>query len=347
MAYREKYLTRTESGVQARRKIRGQMHSKHFPNGTPDATIRAWLLTIELRQSSAPADTGTFAEDARRYLLVAKGMPTYAQRQQHIEEWIEAFGETMLTAEVTAVRIDQQLTAWATEPRQVKQRTAVGAVQRYRTIPQLSPAAVNKRRTALMAMFTRLFGKAAINPVDDVPLRTPPRPKAKGIAYDIIDTIFAQLPASKSAARLRVMAYTGIPQEQIRQIEPHDVDLVGATISLPGRDKGKGTDAVVLPLNAWAVEAFKMMAREHAWGAFTNTPLRRAFQRACLRALGHTRFTPYDLRHSFGTEVYRSTGDMRATQHLLQHASPQQSQRYSLGAVDARLVHAQTQFGKP
>lgn len=346
MANREKYLTRTASGVQARRKIHGLMHSKHFRVGTPETEIRAWLLTIELRHAGAVAIGGTFADDARRYLLLAKAMPTYAQRQQHIEEWIAALGE-IPTAEITAPLIDQHLTAWGTEPRRVKQRTAIGAQPRYRTIPRLGPAAVNKRRTALMAFFTRLFGKAAINPVDDVPVRTPPRPKARGIPYDVIETILAAMPPSKSVPRLRVMAYTGIPQEQIRHIEPDDVDLTRATVSLPGREKGKGTHAVVLPLNPFAVEAFQMMARLNAYGTFTNTPLRRAFQRACLRTLGHTKFTPYDLRHSFGTEVYRSTGDMRATQHLLQHASPQQSQRYSLAAVDARLVQAQAQFGKP
>lgn len=347
MAHREKYLTPTASGVQARRKFRGIVHTKHFPHGTPAREIRVWLLAIELKHKGKPPQaSGTFPSDVERYLTLKLGTATYQQRATHMAEWVEAFGP-ILTADITSFLIAQQLTRFRTEPRRILLcRPKPGATPKYKTLPCLAAQSVNKRRTALMDFFTRLNGKAAPNPVDDTDLCTPPADKARGIPYAVIEQVFAAMPPSKSKARAMVLAYTGIPQIQIAQIEPHDVNLVEASVSLPGRHKGDGTEAVVLPLNAFAIDAFKMMAREEAWGAFTCPPLLRAFKRACRRTLGHARFTAYDLRHSFGSEIYRSTGDIKAAQHLLQHSTSRLTDRYTRAAVDGRLVHAQAQFGK-
>lgn len=86
----------------------------------------------------------------------------------------------------------------------------------------------------------------------------------------------------------------------------------------------------------------RRMAREEAWGKFGLAPLRQALRRACKRALGHDRITPYDLRHFFGTEVYRRSGNIRATQILMDHSAPTLTYRYTLAAVDPRVQAAIT-----
>lgn len=345
MANREKHMTPTRSGTLAHIRIRGVLHRRHFPNGTAIVKVKQWLLKTELKYRGNPlAVPGTFEHDAARYLEIVKAMPTYAQRAQHVQEWITAFGTTPRD-EITAAMIQQQLTIWRSTERQVKQRTKKGADQRYRTLI-LSAAAVNKRRTALMHLFTVLDGKAGQNPVRDVPKFSTPTEQPRGLDYATIRKIFTAMPASKSKARLMVMAYTGIPPAQMKRISPEDADLTGMTVSLVGRRKGRGTQGRLIPLTTAGVKAFQMMAREGAFGPFANSTLRVTFSRACRTALGRDGLTPYDLRHSFGTEVYRSSGDIRATQVLMGHSTPQLTHRYTLNAVEQRLTDALRQFGK-
>lgn len=338
------HFTRTTSGTLAHIRIHGELHRKHFPTGTDKATMLAWLVKTEIRYRGTRAKrTGKFDDDARAYLQAVKAMPTYAQRKQHIEEWIAVFGSRR-RADITADEIRAQLHTWRTVPRKVKQRAKHGQ-ERFKVVT-LSAAAVNKRRTALMHLHSVLDGKAEPNPVKDVPRFAEPTPAPKGIPYAIIRQIFAKMPPSKSKAWLMVMAYTGIPPEVLRSVTADDVDLDGRTVALVGRKKGKGTQGRIQPLSAEGIDAFKMMIREDAFGTITNTVLRRAFRRACKAAIGRTDLTPYDLRHSFGTEVYRSSGDIRATQVLMGHSTPQLTHRYTLAAVDPRVKDALEKFGR-
>jgi len=202
-------------------------------------------------------------------------------------------------------------------------------------------ATVNKRRTALMHLYTVLDGKALPNPVKDAPKFPEPAPAPRALPYAVIRQIFKVMPESRSKARLRVLAYTGIPPGQIATIHPTDVDWRARTVAVAGRQKGKGTRARVVPLTAHAVAAFRAMQRTNAWGPCSRTVLRRVFLRAVHRVLGpDVTLAPYVLRHSFGTEVYRRSGDIRATQILLDHSTPQLTHRYTGAAVDPRVQAA-------
>ncbi len=332
-----RHITVTKDGQRAQIRIEGVLYRKHFPRDTDPLTIRQWLLKTEVRhRTKGPAGAGQFAADAKAYLAAVKAMPTFDQRAQHIGEWIAAFGDRPRDL-ITPADIRAQLQTWRTVKRAVHGKTKV-----------LSAAACNKRRTALMHLYSVLDGKSAPNPVRDVPRLQEPSAQPKGLPYETVRQILATMPASKSRARLMVMAYTGLPLSTLELVTAADVDLQGRTVSVHGRNKGRGTPGRIVPLSDDGVEAFQAMIREDAWGSTVGTRviMRRAFRRACKRVLGSEAFTPYDLRHSFGTEVYRASGDIRATQVLMGHSTPTLTHRYTLGAVDARVNAALAQVGK-
>jgi len=60
--------------------------------------------------------------------------------------------------------------------------------------------------------------------------------------------------------------------------------------------------------------------------------------KALLDSLQRMRARPYDLRHSYLTESYLAGKDFRATQALAQHVDGRMTMRYTLAAVDARLL---------
>jgi len=329
-----KHIERTPHGFRASLRIAGVLHQQRFPQDTPLYEIKKWLLTTEMRYRRQPGrKTGRFEDDARAYLETVRAMPTFEQRRQHIDEWIAVFGARRRDS-ITGDDIAAQLHAWRSMPRTITKR---GGKQVEIT---LSAAAVNKRRTALMHMYSVLDGKAERNPVRDAPKFAEPAPAPRGLAFETLARIFRQMPASKSKARLMVIAYTGIPPAQLRTIQPSDVDLVRGTVAVEGRRKGKGTAGRIVPLIPQAITAFRLMAREDAWGPFTLPPLARALDRARKAAKVKAHIRPYDLRHSFGTEVYRRTGDIRATQILLDHSTERLSHRYTVAAQESRVQAA-------
>lgn len=331
-------------------RIHGRLHRKRFPTTTTTFVIRQWLMAREVKYRGTKATkTGKFDDDARAYLSTCAAMPTFTQRSQHIEEWIAVFKDRPRDG-IAADDIAAQLALWRTTPRTVTYtRRKTDKTPRTARIT-LSAGAVNKRRSALMHLFTTLDGKSAPNPVKDVPKFREPDALPRGLEYSAIRALFATMTDSPSKARLMVLAYTGIPHKQLEQLTVADVDLERGTVRAAGRRKGKGTGPRVMPLTKDGVRAMKAMARTDAWGAFSRSTLRKLFQAACaavpaLKARAAT-LTPYDLRHSFGTEVYRASGDIRATQVLMGHSSPTLTHRYTLGAVEGRITAALKGFGR-
>jgi integrase len=346
---KEKHQTRTGSGTLAHIRINGELHRRHFKRGTPPIRIREWLLATETKYRIHRARrTGKFQDDAQVYLSAVAAMPTFADRRRHIEEWIAVFGERERDS-ITADEIRAQLQRWRTEHRIVThtRRQTTNAVKTSDVV--LSASAVNKRRTALMHLFSVLDGKSAPNPVKDVPKFAEPQPAPRAIPYPLLQQMFAQMRPSKSKARLMAIAYTGIPHAQIKTLTDADLHLDTNTVSVAGRRKGRGTRARIVPLTPDGVAAMKAMRQEEAWGPFSNAMLRLALRRAMRpidKALAKT-ITPYDLRHSFGTEVYRRSGDIRATQLLMDHSTEKLTHRYTLAAQDPRVQQAIASFSPP
>ena len=335
----ETHIAVVTTGYRASVRIHGVLYQKRFPADTPIQEIRTWLLRHRLKHGRPTVRrTGRFVDDARVYLQTVTAMPTYAQRAQHIEEWIAAFGP-LRRAAITSDMITAQLHAWRTTPRTVARGHTPDAI----TVT-LSPAAVNKRRSALMHMYTTLDGKSEPNPVKDTPKFAEPAPAPRALPYQALRAIFAAMPDSATKARLMLLAYTGIPPAEIAQLTAADVDLAGARLAVPGRKKGRGTDGRVVPLTPDGVRAVKAMMRHQAWGTFSRTVLRRVFLRALKAANVPGHWRPYDLRHTFGTEVYRRSGDIRATQLLLGQSTPQLTHRYTVAAEDPRVAAAVQSF---
>jgi integrase len=289
---------------------------------------------------------GTFPADVTRYLALEsiKRMPTFVERRRHLQEWIQVFGEIRRRT-ITALMIEQQRDAW---------------MEHY------SAASVNKRLRALSNVFTKLDGRRAPNPVLDVAECEEPDPAARGLPYDVIEAILAEIPdtyigtrkdgtrtagkgkprPAQNKARLRVIAYTGLSHSQLKLLTPDDVDLEAGTMRLIARRKGRKIRRAqdrplpeLLPLIAPAVLAFREYARLNCWGSFSNSSMWKLFQRACKR-LGLTGLRPYDFRHSMLSVVYSETRDLRVTGRFGGHRAERTTRRYTISAVAPHVAEA-------
>ena len=176
-----------------------------------------------------------------------------------------------------------------------------------------------------------------------------PEPEPRGLPYSLVQDLLDAMPeqgqgvkgrmrdcASKTKARLTLMAYTGLPPRTIMRLRPRDVRWDAGAVFIQGRRKGKGTKGQTIPLTSAGLEALRRFDEVDCWGSFSTSSAWKSFQGTCARP-DLTGLRPYDLRHSFGTAVYAATGDLRATQQLLGHASRATTDRYTLAAVPGRL----------
>ena len=203
-----------------------------------------------------------------------------------------------------------------------------------------------------MHLWSRLDGKDAENPVARIPRYKEPDPEPCGLSWEEVDLILGAMPergqpvagrtlddASKTKARLAVVAFTGLAQAQLKRLRPQDIFWRESAIRAPARNKGKGASAQVLPMNRRGLEELARFAELDCWGKFSNASLNTSFQRACAK-IGIEGKRAYDLRHSFGTEMYRRTHDPLVVQQLMLHRSSETTRRYILGAVPDMLQRA-------
>jgi len=198
-------------------------------------------------------------------------------------------------------------------------------------------------------MFNRLDGSDQPNPVRRSFVPREPEPEPRGLSYETVREILDQMPergqalkgqardnASKTKARLAVMAYTGLPPASIMRLRPKDVRWESGSVFVQGRRKGRGTRGRTMPLTSKGLEALKRFDELDCWGSFSTSSMWKSFQRAAAKA-DVEGVRPYDLRHSFGSAIYATTGDLSAAQSLLGHSSSRMTERYTLAAVPERL----------
>ena len=307
-----------KGSVQAYVTVNRRRVSKSFPPDTDSPTLLAWRVHQQL--AAARPARGSFADDVAAYLTRIRAHPSYPEIARHLTLWVNALGGNRSRASIHAGEIDAVLQDWL--------RTG------------LAGDTVRKRRAMLLAMWNRLDGKGAPNPVRESHAPPPARPEIRTLDYVTIVQLLDGMPRSKTRARLTVMAWTGLPAAQIRLLAPADVDLERATVRVAPRRKGRGAEARVLPLLPQAVKAFREFAQVGAWGSFTGAPLAQSFRRACKR-VGVTGARPYDLRHAFGALLYEATHDQATVGRLLLHASPAMTARYvsaSASTVDQAAI---------
>lgn len=332
-----------------------------FPLATPLSEMQEWQkdAVARLRLERPAITRGTFPADVRAYLQrpEIQRMPTYQERAQHLGEWSVLFHarrrHTIQPGEIAAQR-----DLWFYESR--------GPDANGHPLPPYAAASVNKRLRALSNLWTVLDGRRAHNPVLEVAECEEPDPQPRGLPYDVIDAILAAIPEvfeglkkdgtrtlgkglarpSRTKARLRVIAYTGLSHSQLMALQPSDVDLEAGTMRLVARRKGRKLRRAherplpdLLPLLPPAVAAFRDFDRLQCWGRFSPSSMWKAFQRAC-RRLGLTGLRPYDFRHAMGSLLYGETRDLRVTGRFLGHRSDRTTRRYTLTAVAPHVAEA-------
>jgi integrase len=309
-------------------------------------------------RQQAVAEEGTFARDARKYLglKTVQAMPSYVDRIREIGRWTAVFG-TRPRGTITARQMDEQLQAWRDE----------GA----------APSSLNKYRTALMSLYTRLDGRAAANPVRETRSFEEPAAQPRGLSYDLIKRLLDLIPREQSApiagvkgsrsrgnktrARLEIMAWTGMTPAQIRLLRSEHLNLRERWYVSPQRKKGTRRrrhprPVQPKPMTQDAHDAFARFVALKAWGAFNTDSLRHTLSRAATKleaelrtelddpAYRLPRLKPYDLRHSFATELFRQTSNLPLVAEMLDHSSLEMTKRYAAGAMSDVMKSAMRQF---
>lgn len=359
-------IRRTPYGYQANVGMMGRTKWKRFhfpPEVTEDQAIeqiQQWRAsektpTLLLSQKSdIPSEPSaeTLGGAIATYLPAKRAMPSYADRVRELNAWLSSLGANTPRASITRVQIQVQRDAWVMAGK--------------------SASWINNRLTALSNLWTVLDGRRAPNPAREVPLVDRPDPEPRGLPYALIEQILQAIPersrrvkgqtytddlgASKTKARLAVIAYTGLAHIQIKRLEPHDVNWQAGWVFVrsrrkgaPGRPKGR-----VKPLTPEGLTALRRFAEIDAWGSFSNSSMHKTFRRACLAlfrkaaikkrwakfGIDLRRLRPYDLRHSYGSAMLAGTGNLVETQQLMAHADVRTTMRYALAAVPQHLASA-------
>lgn len=314
MPRRLKNIRRWKNSLQAYTQVNGKTVAKSFPLSTPVEEMRAWIQTQRALRAGPVVARGSFGADIAEYLSRVTSLVTYEQRTQHLEMWAHALGRDRPRRTITPTEIDRVLQTWL--------------------LQGLSPSTVRKRRMALRALWNRLDGNHAQNPVRATIAPREPKPEVRGLPYDVIAQILSVMRPGASRCRIAVMAWTGLPPGMVRDIQPADLNLPTATLRVRPRRKGAGVEARTLPLLPQAVDELREFDQIGAYGFFSIPSLNQFFVRACLRVDPPVRgVSLYDLRHSFGTMLYRVTKDLATVSRFLLHANVAMSQRYAAGAL--------------
>jgi integrase len=315
----------------------GKRREKAFPKRTALRIMQRWQEDTRRELRDAPSTAkGTLAADVDTYLAARKTMPTANEREQHLKLWTAALGPHRSRHTVTSTEIATILEDWR-----------AGGLQ---------PGTVNRRRTALQSFYTVLNGKAGANPVKGVAKQRESTRPPKRLDYALFHKILDAMPdsgqrgpgaspatTSQTKARLRVLAYTGLPHAQIMALRPEHLHAAERLLYVAGRHKGRGTADVWLPLSELGLTAVQGMFACGAIDRFSQSAMRISFQRAA-KKVGRPDLTPYDLRHLFGATVLRLSKNRAATRDLMLHQSDRTTARYTAAEIPGELRAALAQF---
>ena len=341
---------------------------RRFALGTELDEIKSWRdrRRVDLRDTVPVANRkGTLAADVERFLDL---LPD-SNRRDDFEQLLSHWQRSPLGARprdlISRLEIKEQLGKWEND-----------FVRRGRTTRGAAPNTLNHLLRALRTLYRELDGEEAISPAEKIKKRRRPKAEPRAIPVDLVQALLDNLPdrgqalrgkkrakVSHTKIRLRVMAWSGLPQMQLERLRERDVDFVQQRIYVLPRRKGRGTKGVWLPLIPPAIDALKDYAAASLWEqSFSRSSMRITWQRSIQRTIEHAEeearesgdvtelevlrksipegCRPYDLRHSFLTEAYRLTGDIRAVSELAQHAELETTKRYTEGAVTERAATA-------
>lgn len=291
------------------REFRQNEHRKSYTGWTlHDLRIERKRLDARehLKVDPDAAWDASLRADVQAYLHTLSGR-TKEDAKNLLKHWTHVFGDRR-RAELTALDFRQVAAQWT-----------------------VKPSTFNHRRQALISLYKALDGPHAANPAREIPKQKEMVGAAKALSYDVIEAVLKAMPETQSRARLKVMAYTGLPQMQIERLTP--TDWQRDRLRVTPRRKGAGAAGRWIPLAPEAQAALKEFARLKCWGPFSRSSLCKAW-----KAYGPAGTNPYSLRHSWITELYRrSNGDVLAVKQLALHSMLAQTERYAAAALEERM----------
>lgn len=320
---------------------KGGLKSKRYPATATITVMKEWRETQRTtyrkdHPTAPPVDKATLAADVQKYLPLVATMTTIQDRTYDLAQWVKLLGmRTRLELTTNDYRIVLQ------EWRLTGKRGG----------KPLSASACNHRRTALMHLYHLLDGEDAPCPLRAIePFEEPPI-ESRDAGLATVLAIIAAMRPSKTRARVKVLAWTGIRGNcEIAKMSAEHVQLDRRECWVPTGKKGKPR---VLTLNAQGVDAWQEFTLYKAWGTYSASSLRRSFMRG-LAAVNEKRvrdglepfphIRPYDMRHTIATALRRAGADLADIQHHLGHSGPEMSQRYA-PYESAKLTAALEQVG--
>jgi integrase len=324
--YKAKGIRRHGNRWEVTLQVQGESFSTSFPFDTELETMQGWqrrkehaALERQRDANATPSSRGTMQADVAVYLTQVASMPTLKERTYHLGLWVAELGAARDRSTITTAEIDVVLHRWKLTGKEGQ---------------PLGNMSVRHRRAALLHLFNKLDGKVAWNPVRAAwnPRQTPPA--ARALPMETVQRILDHITIhGKTRARLFVLATTGLPPKQVKQITPEDVARAVQTgqLRVAGRNKGAGTAARVMPVTPEALVALQMLDAANAYGHYANSSAWLTFRRACRKAgvVGNVR--PYDLKHSLGSYLYRKGRNLDSVARLLD-VDPRTARRYTLAA---------------
>lgn len=336
-------------------KVFGQSHERRFPKSTPLPELEREVEELRRtarKKSVRPPRYGTLDADVVAYLQTIAGERKRRDAATLLSHWAATYGHESRWS-LTPVVIRQQMATW--------RRQGVAA------------STCNKRMMALRALFRTLNEPDEPNPVADIDKLEEPASIGYALDYELLARILDGMPdrgrpergqrlkdgtlntLNLAKARLTFMAYTSLPHEQLKQINPRtDIDWTLPAVKSHARRKGKGAKGVWIPLLPPAAAALRVLVDAKALTRFSNSPLWKAWQRACVRVIREqlanrednviphrieedgaivALVRPYDVRHSFATVALNRSGNLAGAQSFLQHSKPEMTLRYADAAI--------------
>lgn len=302
----------------------GGLKSRSFDRTATLTEMKQWREEQRVEHRKAPRaalERGTLAADAAHYLKLVATMPTFKDRERDINSWIAVYGARHRHG-LTKQDYQLQLQEW-------KLRGKGGK--------PLAASTVNHRRTAIEHLYTTLDGEAAPNPLREISPFDEPPAEPRAIPMKDVRAILAAMPPSKTRARVKVLAWTGIRgRSELGKMKPEHVDLQRRQCWVPTGKKGKPRQ---LELNEDGIKAWREFIAAKAWGTYSKDSLRNSFRRA-VKAVNAARkkakqpllpagLRVYDLRHSIATALLEAGADLSDVQEHLGHTSPRMTRRYA------------------
>ena len=316
----EKGIVQTPYGFRTYVRVRGSLLTKRWPPTATLPQMRGWRDDlIRVHRGGQKSSRGLLVAEIDRYLAAVSSMPTLVDRTRDLHAWIPTFGQRARLS-ITPLELQTALHAWR----------ASG----------LAASTCNHRRSALSHLFTTLDGKDAYNPLRAVPTFAEPKATKRGIPLFAVRRIFRHMPASRTKARLELLAWTGMRPRELMRLSLETIDLRHRCCRI---QTAKGGPLRDIPLNGSAVAAARRFIALGGWGDFSLASARKSLHLACRKA-GIPAIRIYDLRHSFGSALRQSGTDLADIQEHLGHSSAELTLRYA-PAVSEKLRQAVNRVG--